>query len=190
MALRLPERIEGPRLLLRRWVPADAAAMSAAVERNLEHLRPWMHWIASEPLPPDQRLELLRDWDRNWTGGGDVGLAIELDGEIVGGTGLHRRGGPGVLEIGYWVDKDHLRMGIATETASLLTTTALGVGAIDAVEIHHDKANVRSEAVPRSLGYRFIGDEPGAHDAPAKIGIDCTWRTTRPEWESAPVTGR
>jgi hypothetical protein len=53
----LPDRLPGPGgLLLRRWSPEDALALSDAVAASSEHLRPWMAWIAEEPLTPqDQR---------------------------------------------------------------------------------------------------------------------------------------
>src|SRR5947199_713703 len=40
--LRLPERIEDERIVLRRWRVSDAALLQQAVEESMEHLRPWM----------------------------------------------------------------------------------------------------------------------------------------------------
>ena len=40
--------------------------LKAAVEANLEHLRPWMEWIAFELQTVTQRAELLQKWDREW----------------------------------------------------------------------------------------------------------------------------
>ena len=53
------------------------------------------------------------------------------------------------LEIGYWVHVDHLQKGYATEMARILTSAAFTVPGIERVEIHHDKANTRSGAIPR-----------------------------------------
>ena len=111
----LPERIEGPDgLVLRRWVADDAEALGRAVAESAEHLRPWMAWIADEPMALDQRRALIGEWGRVWSAGGDVILGIFLDGEIVGGGGLHRRIAPDGLEIGYWIHSDFLRRGLAT----------------------------------------------------------------------------
>src|ERR1019366_4321172 len=136
---RLPEKIEGPRLLVRRWTPNDLHLLTAAVERNAEHLRPWMPWIADEPLSTEERLTLLERWQQEWNEGGDVVLAILLDDKVVGGAGLHRRHGPYGLDIGYWVDRDNLGQGIATEAVSMLPSAALLLADITFVEIHHDK---------------------------------------------------
>ena len=183
----LPERVEGPRLVLRRWTPADLERLAELVQRNLAHLRPWMPWVATEPLPGTRRLELLHLWEHQWRDGGDVLMAIVLDETLVGGTGLHHRPEPDGLEIGYWVDKDHLRRGIATETAAMLTSAALSLPDISAVQIHHDKANTRSAMVPRRLGYRFLGESPDRAEAPGEVGIDCAWEMPAHAWLTSPA---
>lgn len=185
---RLPAHAEGIRLHLRRWTPDDVERISTAVEHNLDHLRPWMSWAANEPLSAEERRDLLERWEHEWRGGGDVVMAILVNDEVVGGSGLHRRCGPDGLEIGYWVDKDHLGRGIATEAASALTSAGLSVPGISFIEIHHDKANVRSSLVPRRLGYAFLGESPDGTEAPAELGIDCAWRMTAESWQSRSVT--
>jgi RimJ/RimL family protein N-acetyltransferase len=126
--------------------------------------------------------------------GGDVTLAITLAGRPVGSTGLHRRGPPHHVAIGYFVDKDHLRMGIATEATAILTAAALGldplaaVAGVNVVEIHHDRANVRSRRVPERLGYRFAGESPNAKLAPGEEGVDCAWEMTLERWRARPQT--
>lgn len=47
------------RLVLRPWEDSDAEAMSAAITASIDHLRPWMSWIAFEPLDHRQRLEVI-----------------------------------------------------------------------------------------------------------------------------------
>lgn len=179
---RLPARIEGDRLLLRRWMPDDVDDLGDIVLANLEHLRPWMPWIALEPLTRDDRLALEHEWDERWRNGGDCTYAMVLleTGDIVGSTGLHRRRGPTTLEIGYWVDHGHVGRGIATEAAGMLTAAAFQITGIDAVEIHHDKANVASGRVPEKLGFVFVGEGPDEVTAPGETGVDCTWRATPP----------
>ncbi|HEX5608607.1 MAG TPA: GNAT family N-acetyltransferase [Solirubrobacterales bacterium] len=178
---RLPETIDADGLLLRRWRVEDAEALGRAIEENLEHLRPWMGWIAQEPLQVAARRDLIAEWEREWEAGGDSIIGVFREGAVLGSCGLHRRHGPSTLDIGYWIRVDFLRQGIATRVAATLTETALAVPGIDRVEIHHDRANERSAAVPRKLGYTFGGETPDEPEAPAEIGIDCTWWTTRAE---------
>ena len=179
---RLPGEVVGARVLLRRWVAADVPALAAAVARNIEHLRPWMPWIAHEPLPDEERAALLDTWERSYLDGGDVIYGVFLDSRAIGGSGLHKRRGPHGLEIGYWIDKEHTNQGIATEVAGALTAAALSVPGVTFVEIHHDKANIASSRVPQKLGYMFVGETQDSVTSPGEVGIDCAWRVEAANW--------
>ncbi|MGN6694271.1 MAG: GNAT family N-acetyltransferase [Aquihabitans sp.] len=181
---RLPELIEHDGLVLRRWTAADAETVEALVTANLEHLRPYMAWIAAEPMAIEDRRALERQWEEQWLAGGDVILGIFEDGTAVGSTGLHRRIGPGGLEIGYWVAADHLGKGIARRASEGLTNAAFTLPGIDRVEIRHDISNAYSRNVPKLLGFTLIGrDDPNRDTkAPAETGVDLVWRVTRDEW--------
>ena len=182
MVERLPETVQAPRLTLRRWVADDALALATAITENLDHLRPWMPWISAEPQSLPNRVALLTQWQQEWERGGDAVFGAFLDDVVVGSTGLHRRRGPDVLEIGYWIHVDHVRKGYATEISSALTTAAFTVAGTDRVEIHHDKANGASGEVPRRLGFAFAEESPNSVLAPGEIGIDCRWVIERNQW--------
>ena len=184
----LPDTIEGPTLTLRRWRTADAPDLCHLIESNLEHLRPWMAWIADEPLTVAQRVRMIEDWEDGWAAGGDAVLAVAEGAELVGSCGLHRRAGPDTLEIGYWVDHRHLRRGIASEVARLLTGAALAVPGITGVEIHHDKANVASGRVPAGLGYRWLGESVVDPAPPGRSGVDWAWRMDAADWTAPAAT--
>jgi RimJ/RimL family protein N-acetyltransferase len=173
---RLPERIETNGPELRRWTAHDAEALARVVAENDEHLRPWMPWMAREPMPLVDRVALLSRWDEEWKDGGDVVLGVFLEGELAGSCGLHRRIGPGGLELGYWIAKDRLRRGLATTVARALTETALAVPGVERVEIHHDRANEASAGVPAKLGYDLVGERSSTPKAPAESGIEWIWR--------------
>ena len=181
---RLPDRIETERLVLRTWTADDADALGTAITESIEHLRPWMPWIAFEPVALEDRQKLIAEWDTKFRAGEDVVYGVFHDGAVVGGTGLHRRIGPRALEIGYWIHADHVRQGFATELSAGLTSAAFELDGIERVEIHHDKDNVASEGVPRSLGYTFTGDVAAAVAAPSESGVQCVWSMTRTDWES------
>jgi RimJ/RimL family protein N-acetyltransferase len=179
---RLPGEVVGQRVLLRRWDAADVPVVAAAVTRNIEHLRPWMPWIAHEPLADEARAALFDTWEQSYRAGSDVIYGVFLDGDAIGGTGLHRRRGPHGLEIGYWIDQAHTNQGIATEVARMLTSAALAVPGITFVEIHHDKANIASSRVPQKLGYAFVAETQDEVTSPGEIGIDCGWRMDAANW--------
>ena len=179
---RLPERVEAPRLVLRRWSHDEAPLLSTAVAESIDHLRPWMPWITFEPLTREERVQLIEGWTRDWEDGGDVVFGVFFDGAVVGGAGLHRRSGPGTLDVGYWIHVDHTRLGFATELTAALTSTALTLDDIDVVHVQTDEANEASAAVPAKLGFtreRVVEREP---EAPAESGRLIDWTMTAPTW--------
>jgi ribosomal-protein-serine acetyltransferase len=181
VARRLPRVIEEDAFVVRLWRPDDAKALHEAVVESTEHLRPWMDWIAQEPMTISQRHALISEWEHGWERGEAVPMGIFWEGAVVGGSG-YVNPKEHSLEIGYWVHVRHLRQGHALRAARLLTSAAFALPEIDRVEIHHDKANSRSAGVPRRLGYRFVEEKPDKIQAPGQIGIDCLWLITRQEW--------
>jgi ribosomal-protein-serine acetyltransferase len=169
-------------LTLRRWIQEDAEKLDRAVAESVEHLRPWMPWVTQEPLPIEQRRTLIDGWEREWLAGGDVVVGIFIDGAVAGGCGLHRRIGPGGLEIGYWTAKSFLRQGTATAAARLLTDAGFACSEITRVEIHHDQANQASAGVPRKLGFELVREVHDEVEAPGEIGVSCEWQITRADW--------
>lgn len=155
--------------MLRRWLREDAEVLGVAVTESIEHLRPWMPWVAHEPLPIRERRALIKGWERDWLAGGDAVMGVFLNGAVAGGCGLHHRIGPGGLEIGYWTHPLFLRTGIATSAARLLTDAAFEQTDITHVEIHHDKANEASAGIPRKLGFRFVREFQDGPEAPAEV---------------------
>lgn len=177
-----PEIVAGD-LVLRPWRNEDAVALNVAVTRSLDHLRPWMPWIAAEPLPVDARRALIARWEDEREKGGDIVFGMFCGADVVGSCGLHhRQSGPAVREIGYWVHVDHVRKGYATRAAAALTSLAFARPVTEAVEIRHDRANVASEGVPRKLGYAPAGEQPCDVRAPAETGVQRVWRVTRAGW--------
>jgi RimJ/RimL family protein N-acetyltransferase len=154
-------RIVTDRLLVRCWEPADAPLLKKAVDESREHLLPWMPWAKEEPTDLQTKIDRLRSFRGNFDLGQDFVYAIFDAGEtaVLGGTGLHTRvekTAPefGAREIGYWIHKDHVNQGYATEVSAALTRVAFEIDQVDRVEIHCEPQNVKSAAVPRKLGYQ------------------------------------
>jgi RimJ/RimL family protein N-acetyltransferase len=179
-----PERIDlGGGLVLRRCHTADAEALYLAIVESREHLWPWTPWVTRANLE-EERAVLVR-WEEQWDGGGELQYGLFLGPLAVGSTALIPRIGPGGLEIGYWVHAAHTRRGYATSAAAALTSVAFTLPGIEMVEIHHDRANLASEGVPRKLGFVLVGEHPrpsSSPPAPADSGISRTWRMTRDRW--------
>jgi RimJ/RimL family protein N-acetyltransferase len=172
--------------VLRRWTDADVDVLDAAVRENLEHLRPYLAWVAAEPLGLAGRRAVVAAWHEAWLRGGDGAYGMfepERSGDRpLGGCGLHARVGPGGREIGYWVDHRSLGRGLARRAAAALTAAAFALDDVDHVEIHHDLTNVWSRRVPEALGFAHVSQTVLDRAlAPAETGIELIWRTTRAE---------
>jgi RimJ/RimL family protein N-acetyltransferase len=190
-----PERIEVdgaamPRLLLRRLLPDDAAAVARAATESIDHLRPFLPWAVPEKLTVEAQRRRLAAPEMAWLPEGDhfaYGVFPADDGDaLLGASGLHRRRGPGAHEIGYWVHVAHLRRGIATAAASAMTDAGFAVQGIDTMEILCDVANHASAGIPRKLGYRLTDTIEHEAAAPAETGKRFVWTVSREEWCGAP----
>ena len=114
-----------------------------------------MPWAADEPQTIEQKVSLMRHFRGKFDKSEDFVYGIFDQGETraLGGTGLHTRLSGNALEIGYWLHKDFINKGLATETAAALTRVAFEVYHVDRMEIHCSVENLASAAVPRKLGY-------------------------------------
>ena len=165
------------RVRLCRWRPGDADELYLAVAASLAHLAPWMEWAAHGYSDLDAREHIARA-ERDWVDGVAHHYAIRLpDGALAGSCSLMGRGAADGPEIGYWLHPDHTGCGYATAAAAALVAEAFRTGA-DRVRIVHAEANLRSEAVPRRLGFTRLPRRPPAERATA--GVAVVWRLTAP----------
>lgn len=152
-------RIETKRLLMRCYNPSDAPLLAESVTENIEHLRPWMPWVHSEPEPIEEKVARLKrfrgmfDLGQNFV----YGIFNPEDTKLLGGTGLHPRLGAEELEIGYWIHKDYVNQGLVTESTAALIKVAFELIHVHRIEIHCDPANIASAAIPRKLGFKHEG---------------------------------
>jgi RimJ/RimL family protein N-acetyltransferase len=171
-----PERIDVAGLVLRQPTFADAELIAATVRANLGHLAPWMPWAKPEAatVPATrERLTLVASWA---AAGDEYSYLVLGEGErLLGIIGLHRRVGPGGIEIGYWLASDAVGHGYMTTAATALTAAALALPDVDRVEIHCDVANIRSQQIPQRLGYRLDRLVPHEIEAPAETGQRMIW---------------
>jgi RimJ/RimL family protein N-acetyltransferase len=185
----LPETLAAGPLELRRWRTDCLDELMSAVARSLPELQPWMPWASSMPTAEAELAVLMAgeaafDADTEW------GYALRelCSGDLVGGAGLHPRLGPDAIEIGYWVRTDRTRRGYATAAAQALTDAAFThLSNVSRVEIHMDRMNEPSAAVPRKLGYRRDREEPRERLAPGHSGTGLIWVLDRPSVVTARV---
>lgn len=106
---------------LRAWHENDAETLA----QHANNPAVWRHM--SDAFPHPYTLEIARHWvSRGHIDFGGDNWAIALNGEAVGGCGIHW--GSGALrcnaEIGYWLAQAHWGHGIGSRVAQLLTDLA------------------------------------------------------------------
>ncbi|GHG79081.1 GNAT family N-acetyltransferase [Streptomyces griseocarneus] len=179
--MELPQQvIELDDLTLRRFDGGtDLPELLRVIEESLEHLRPWMAWVAEHS--PARTTDLLIRHAEGWARGEEFTYVIVLNGAIVGVCWLLRRDdNPGNgREIGYWLHPAATGRGVATRAARALVTQAFHLNGVDYVEVVHDRANRASGAVPARLGFTEHLRRPAERLAPAETGEDQIWRLTR-----------
>ncbi|HET6938875.1 MAG TPA: GNAT family protein [Nocardioides sp.] len=152
--------------------PEDAAALASAYQRNREHLAPWdperpaaFYTEAGQAAHIEERLALEQQ------GLFQNHVIVGPHGELVGRANLQNiiRGTMQGGTLGYWIDKDHLRRGLARASVEFLEERALGLG-LHRLEAGTMVENVPSQRVLESLGYERYGL------APQLLFLNGAWR--------------
>jgi ribosomal-protein-alanine N-acetyltransferase len=140
----------------------DAPCLAAAYVRNREHLAPW------DPLRPEafftaegQAANIAERLALQEEGLFSNHLLIGPDGDVVGRANIQNiiRGTMQGGTLGYWVDHDHLRRGLARAAVEFLEEQALALG-LHRLEAGTMVENVASQRVLESCGYRQYGLAP------------------------------
>ncbi|HET6653036.1 MAG TPA: GNAT family protein [Nocardioides sp.] len=139
----------------------DAPAMAAAYLRNRDHLEQWdptrdpsFYTVAGQQDAIDRQLSLVH--------GGLLGAWVVVCGEeIVGRANLNNviRGVLCSAAVGYWVDHDHLRRGLASAAVEHACAEALDMG-LHRVEAGTMVHNLASQRVLLRAGFEQYGMAP------------------------------
>src|SRR4051812_24396479 len=141
-----------PRLLLRPGFPEDAPALAAAIAdeaivRNLATV-PWPYRVRDAEAflasPRDPILPSFLIYERT-----------DAAPQLVGSCGLGRRPS-GMVEMGYWIAREHWGRGFATEACTALVDIARTLG-LASLEGSHFVDNPASARVLEKLGFEPIG---------------------------------
>jgi RimJ/RimL family protein N-acetyltransferase len=184
-------RIESERLVIWCYNPKDAHKLQKSIQESVEHLRPWMPWVKSEPEELKVKIERLRmfradfDLSKNYI----YGVFDPDETELVGGTGLHPRVGLNAFEIGYWIHVNHINKGYATEISAALTKVAFEVERVNRVEIHCDPNNIKSAAIPKKLGYVYEATlRNRTENIEGELIDSMIWSLLKEEYSKSPAT--
>lgn len=147
------------RLVIRPIAPGDDAHIHPAVKESLEHLSFWLPWATPGYRRADTKA-FVRASMRAFERGEDFALLMfTKKGELVGGTGLHPRGGRDAphFEIGYWVRTSAASRGYATEAVKALLRYGLRKDRTHRIEIRCDPRNAASLRVIKKCGLEKEG---------------------------------
>jgi RimJ/RimL family protein N-acetyltransferase len=186
----VPDVLEASPLTLVRWRQEDVDEVLEAVRSSFAELQQWMHWAQTMPTRQTQRAALA-EGHAAFDAGTDFDFLFRetATGALVGGGGVHRRVGPGAVEIGYWVRSDRHNRGYATRATEVMTdATFTYLVDVDRVEIHMDCANIASARVPEKLGYQLLRAEQREKLALGHTGQGYVWQKHRDEWTPPPRT--
>ena len=159
----VPERIATARLILRSARAADAAALNAAVCESLPDLAEYLPWAQIAPTLERSAADCRR-MQAKFLLREDLPMlmfergADDREGELVGGTGLHRIDWTvRRFEVGYWCRSTKRGRGHVTEAVRALTRVAFDRLQARRVEVRMDAGNAASQRVAERAGFALEG---------------------------------
>lgn len=182
--------METGRLRLRCFAPHDTASLSRAIAESIDHLQPWLTWTVHEPLSFDDRLTWVRSQRGHFDLGGDYcfGAFSKDESHLLGVCLLRMGSSVDEREVGYWIHKDHLRRGFATELVGALVRVAFDVEEVDSLEIRTFPHNVASAAVAVRLGFSGPTLDPLSYPMPSGDKVDLhVYAMSRVEYANTPA---
>jgi RimJ/RimL family protein N-acetyltransferase len=166
--------IRGPRLLLR-------AMRASEIDEE------WQAMVEADPMViaglPDESAFRARLQRSGSLAGGEIDLAIDLDGRLIGRIQTFVPPGrprpPGTFDVGIGL-REHARgQGYGREALDLFTGWLFGHAAAEVVEGSTDPANAAMRAVFQRAGWTFAGPV-------TEVGREWDqYRITRDDWASA-----
>jgi len=142
------------RLVIRPLRRGDDRLIYPAVRESLRELAPWLIWARSD-YDASMSRQFVRAAMGNFKEGRDYALVMTTrGGELVGGTGFHRRGPSDAIyyEIGYWCRTSLAGQGYTSEAVKALLRYAFRSPSVRRIEIRCDPRNRASERVIEKAG--------------------------------------
>lgn len=151
-----PYVLRTPRLVVRCLEPGDAVRRKEALDSSGEHLA---DLYPEGVMPLEAQVAHVRRMRGNFDLDQDraYGTFEPESGRMLGEVFLLKRAGIGALEIGYWLRRDAVGQGIATEMSSALVKTAFEFDKVRRLDLMCSPENEKSAAVARRLGFTFEG---------------------------------
>lgn len=152
----------GDEAVLRQLEPPHADAIFAVVADNREHLGRWLPWVESTKEAADTRA-FLEQVKENRERGKTAAYGIWSGDALAGLIGLHDvDASNGTAQIGYWIAAAFEGRGLMTRAVQALLRMAFEDLGLERIEIRCAGGNLRSQAIPKRLGFTYEGTLRGA----------------------------
>ncbi len=159
--LKMPEKIEGERVVLVRPYPATfelAKEIFEKIDLSRKTLRVWLSWVDGVKRPED-RFPWLVNQVQTWNKCEGFAYLVrdKKTNVLLGCVDLadcsekHK-----TAEIGYWLSDDAVGQGYMTEAVYTLESMAFKKG-FNRITIRNDSKNIRSDNIPKRCGYHMEG---------------------------------
>jgi ribosomal-protein-serine acetyltransferase len=136
---------------------AFADELFPVTQRNLVRLAEWLPW-ATPDYSIAQMLQFLEKSEIENATGDALTTVIRFRGRFCGTIGLHHFDHANRnTSVGYWLDESHEGRGIVTRACSAIVTEGFRRRNLHRIEIRCATGNVRSNAIPRRLGFQEEG---------------------------------
>jgi ribosomal-protein-serine acetyltransferase len=162
-----------------------ATAVTELIVRNQQRLARWEPW-AEQPATVDGTRAFIRAALEDFLRGRQISTIIALDHgrRFIGRCGLRINPFSATADLGYWIDADYERKGLAARASRALVAAAIAELALRRIELRTSVDNVRSRALAERLGFIFEGTLPAGlrfknrSDDVALYGISAAdWRS-------------
>lgn len=137
------------RLILRHPVMEDAETITQAKQDVWPELQRWMSWS----VDGQETIEATKDFIRNGLGKDSLIGFCRKTGDFVLMTGLTPQAAPDEYETGYWVAKDFLGRGYASEGTCATIHFAFSALKAKTIHISHFEGNMKSRHIIQKLGF-------------------------------------
>jgi RimJ/RimL family protein N-acetyltransferase len=141
-------KISTDRLILRHPIISDAIEINRAKNEVWDELHKWMIWAYDE----QKTMHATESFIRNIGKDSLVGFCKD-SGKFVVSTGLMTTGKPDEYATGYWVAKDFLGKGYATEATAACIHFAFTQLSAKAIHIGYLEGNDKSKRIIEKLGF-------------------------------------
>jgi ribosomal-protein-serine acetyltransferase len=155
-----------------------------AVEREREHLRPWLPWVEATRTEEDT-LSFIRSVLEQFAGNRGFAAGIWTGTCLVGTIGVHRIDWLNRrVEIGYWLGREYEGRGIMTDACRAVVTHLFGELDLHRVEIRCAVENAKSAAIAKRLGFALEGTLREAQLAGGRYRDLLVFAMLRQDWKA------